>query len=264
MTASNKGTALVTGASTGIGEIYADRLADRGYDLILVARRKEALEAVAKKITDRTGRKVEVLRADLSLREDIATVEQRLATDGSITLLVNNAGISLAGSFLDNDSAKIEQLLTINVTAPTLLSAVAAKAFKARNAGGIVNIASVLAFGPEMFDGIYSGSKAHLVNITHSLAAQLKGTNVRVQVVAPGATRTEIWKKSGKDIDTLLPGKVMETADLVDAALRGYDMGELVTIPPLHDESLYLAYEKARMAMLPNLSNKDVAERYRG
>ncbi|KAF1005004.1 MAG: Serine 3-dehydrogenase [Luteibacter sp.] len=263
MNASTKGTALVTGASSGIGEVYAERLADRGYDLILVARRTERLESLATKLRDRTGRQVEVLRADLSDRAGIDAVEQRLATDEAITLLVNNAGVSLQGSILDNDSAAIEQLVTVNITAPTLLSAVAAKAFKARDKGGIINIASVLALVPELFDGIYSGSKAHVVNITLGLASQLKDTKVRAQAVLPGATRSEIWEKSGKDVDALMPGKVMETADLVDAALLGYDRGEVVTLPTLHDDGHYAAYDQARLTMAPLLANKDVAPRYR-
>ncbi|SEM55475.1 hypothetical protein SAMN02800694_1492 [Luteibacter sp. UNCMF331Sha3.1] len=263
MSTENKGTALVTGASSGIGELYAERLADRGYDLILVARRVDRLEAVARNIHARTGRKVEVLRGDLTNRADIATVERRLRDDSAITMLVNNAGISLEGSTLDNDSDNIERIVTINILAPTLLTAAAAQAFVARDKGGIINIASVLAFAPEAFDGIYSGSKAHMVNLTLGLAAKLPTKNVRVQAVLPGATRTEIWEKSGKDVDTLLPGMVMETADLVDAALVGYDRGETITIPPLQDENQYIAYRDARLAMAPNLSRKEVAPRYR-
>jgi short-subunit dehydrogenase len=263
MSTEKKGTAIVTGASSGIGQVYAERLAARGYDLILVARRLDRLEALVKSIGEKTGRKVEALKADLTQKADVALVEKRLKDDASITLLVNNAGISLEGSILDNDTAAIEQLIAINITAPTVLSAAAAKVFKARDKGGIINIASVLAFVPDLFDGIYSGSKAHVVNITLGLAAQLKGTHVRAQAVLPGATRSEIWEKSGKDVDALLPGMVMETADLVDAGLLGYDRGEVVTIPPLHDEGQYQAYEAARLAMGPNLSRKEVAPRYR-
>ncbi len=263
MSTENKGTAIVTGASSGIGEVYAERLAARGYDLILVARRLDRLEALVKKIGEKTGRKVEALKADLTQKADVALVEKRLKEDASITLLVNNAGISLEGSILENDTAAIEQLIAINITAPTVLSAVAAKVFKARDKGGIINIASVLAFVPDLFDGIYSGSQAHVVNITLGLAAKLKGTNVHDQAVLPGATRSAIWEKSGKDVDVLLPGMVMETADLVDAGLLGFDRGEVVTIPPLHDEGQYLAYEAARLAMGPNLSRKEVAPRYR-
>lgn len=263
MSTESKGTAVVTGASSGIGQVYAERLAARGYDLILVARRLERLEALGKKLTAETGRKVEAVQADLTQREGVAKVEAILDSNPSVTLLVNNAGISLDGSVLENDTPKIEQILAINTVAPTVLTAAAAKQFVARNKGGIINIASVLAFAPETFDGIYSGTKAHLINVSQSLAAKVKDTNVRVQAVLPGATRSEIWENSGKDVDALLPGMVMETADLVDAALLGFDRGEVVTIPPLHDEAQFLAYEAARHAMAPNLSRKEVAPRYR-
>ena len=263
MSTENKGKALITGASSGIGEVYAQRLADRGYDLVLVARRLDRLEALAKDIAGRTGRKAEVLQADLGDRAGIAAVERRLAEDPAITLFVNNAGISLNGSILENGSEQIEQLIVVNTLAPTLLAAAAAKAFVSRDKGGIINIASVLALAPEMMDGLYSGTKSHLINVTLGLAAKLQGTHVRVQAVLPGATRSEIWEKSGKDVDAMLPGMVMDTADLVDAALIGYDRGEVVTIPPLEDEGQYKAYEAARLAMAPNLSRKDVGTRYR-
>lgn len=263
MSTENKGKALITGASSGIGEVYARRLADRGYDLILVARRLDRLETLAKDIGARTGRHAETLQADLGSREGIAAVERRLAEDLEITLFVNNAGISLNGSILENGSKEIEQLIVVNTLAPTVLAAAAAKAFVARNKGGIISIASVLALVPEMMDGLYSGTKAHLINMTLGLASKLQGTNVRAQAVLPGATRSEIWEKSGKDVDAILPGMVMDTADLVDAALIGYDRGEVVTIPPLEDEGQYKAYEAARLAMAPNLSRKDVGTRYR-
>jgi short-subunit dehydrogenase len=186
-----------------------------------------------------------------------------LANDSSITLLVNNAGISLEGSVLENDAANIEKILAINTVAPTVLTAEAAQQFVKRNKGAIINIASVLAFAPEMMDGIYSGTKSHLLNVTLGLASRLQGTNVHVQAVLPGATKSEIWENSGKDPEALLPGMVMETADLVDAALLGFDRGEVVTIPPLHDEGQYKAYNDARVAMGPNLSRKEVAPRYR-
>ena len=121
----------------------------------------------------------------------------------------------------------------------------------------------MLALAPELLDGVYSGSKAYLLNLTLKLALDVKDSGVRVQAVLPGATRTEIWERSGKDVDALLPGKVMDVEDLVDAALVGLDKGEVVTIPPLADERLWTAYNDARLAMAPNLSSRDVAARYR-
>jgi uncharacterized protein len=263
MALKTKGTALVTGASSGIGAVYADRLAARGYDLILVARNAARMETLATRLREKTGRDVEVLTADLAVPEELAAVRDRLAGDPSITLLVNNAGISLNGGLLENDPADLERLIAVNITAPTLLSAAAGRAFSGRGTGAIVNIASVLALAPEMLDGVYSGSKAFLLNLSIDLAAKLRDAGVVVQAVLPGATRTEIWERSGKDVDAILPGMVMEVGDLVDAALVGLDRGETVTIPPLADEAQWIAYDEARRAMAPNLSRRDVAARYR-
>jgi short-subunit dehydrogenase len=258
-----KGTALVTGASTGIGAVYAERLARRGHDLILVARDAARLEAVAKRVRAETGRTVEVLPADLSVPADTARLATRLASDPAITVLVNNAGIALDGGLLQTGAAALQNLIAVNITAPTLLAAAAAKAFVGRQRGAIINIASVLALAPELLEGVYSGSKAYLLNLSLKLALDVKAGGVRVQAVLPGATRTEIWERSGKDVDALLPGQVMSIGDLVDAALVGFDKGEVVTIPPLADERLWTAYNEARLALAPNLSRQEVADRYR-
>jgi short-subunit dehydrogenase len=257
------GTALVTGASTGLGAVYADRLARRGHDLILVARDAARMEALAGRLRAETGRTVEVLPADLTDPAALALVADRLATDAAITLLVNNAGMSLKGGLLDNGPAEVQRLIALNITAPTLLAGAAAKAFLARRAGTIVNIASVLALAPEAYDGVYSGSKAFILNLSLSLAGKLREAGVQVQAVLPGATRTEIWERSGTNVNAFPPGMVMEAGDLVDAALRGLDRGETVTIPPLAEEAQWTTYNEARLAMAPNLSRRDVAPRYR-
>jgi short-subunit dehydrogenase len=234
-----QGTALITGASSGIGAVYAERLARRGYDLILVARDGGRLDALAEKLGEETGRKVDVLRADLTDPADVSTVAERLSSDASISLLVNNAGMSLNGGLLENEAPALERIIALNITAPTLLASAAGKAFVQRG-GAIINIASVLALAPEMFDGVYSGSKAYILNLTLGLANAYADTKLRVQAVLPGATRTEIWERSGKDVNALPAEWVMEVGDLVDAALVGFDKGETVTIPPLADESLWL------------------------
>jgi uncharacterized protein len=257
------GTALVTGASTGLGAVYADRLAHRGHDLILVARDGARMEALAARLRTETGRMVEVLPADLTDPAALARVADRLATDAAITLLVNNAGMSLRGGLLDNGPAEVQRLIALNITAPTLLAGAAAKAFLARRAGTIVNIASVLALAPEAYDGVYSGSKAFILNLSLSLAGKLREGGVHVQAVLPGATRTEIWERSGTDVNAFPPGMVMEAGDLVDAALLGLDRGEAVTIPPLAEEAQWTAFNEARLAMAPNLSRREVAPRYR-
>ena len=255
-------TAVVTGASSGIGAVYADRLARRGHDLVLAARDVGRLEALAERLRTETGRTIEVLGADLTAEADLAALEHRVAAP-DVVMLVNNAGMSLNGGLLDNGAETLERIIALNVTAPTRLAAAAGKAFVARGGGAVVNIASVLAFAPERFDGVYSGTKAYLLNLSLSLAAQVEAHGVRVQAVLPGATRTEIWARSGKDIDAFPAEMVMEVDDLVDAALVGLDAGETVTSPPLADAGLYNAYEAARAAMGPHLSRREVAARYR-
>lgn len=257
------GTALITGASTGLGAVYADRLAKRGHDLILVARNGAQMEELAAKLRAETGVTVDVVAADLTNGDDVTRIEQRLFDDANVTLFVNNAGMSLNGGTLDNSPAEIQTIIALNITAAARLAIAAGKAFGARGKGAIVNIASVLALAPEAFEGVYSGSKAFLLNLSLALANSLREQGVVVQAVLPGATRTEIWERSGKDIDTFPAEMVMDAGDLVDAALLGLDRGEEVTIPPLADEGQWDAYHAARLAMGPGLSRRDVADRYR-
>jgi short-subunit dehydrogenase len=260
---SGKGTALVTGASSGIGAVYADRLAHRGYDLVLVARDAFRLDTLAERLRAQTGRRVDVLPADLAAAADLAKVAARVENDPAMTMLVNNAGILLSGGLLDSDADAVDRLIAVNITAPTRLAAAAARAFSQAGHGAIVNIASVLALAPEVFEGAYSGSKSYLLSLSLQLAGELKSAGVRVQAVLPGATRTELWERSGKDADAMMPGLVMTAGDLVDAALLGLDRGEVVTIPPLADETLYETYLAARLALAPHLSRQQVAPRYR-
>jgi len=169
----NLGTALVTGASSGIGAVYADRLARRGHDLILVARNAEQLEALASRLRAEFGRAVDVLPADLTDPVQLATVAERIAAESNLTLLVNNAGIALDGTLATTSASEVSKLIALNVTAPALLAQAALKAFQSKEAGGIINIASVLALAPEIMEGVYSGSKAFLLNLTQGLAHEL-------------------------------------------------------------------------------------------
>jgi len=256
-----KQVALITGASAGIGATYADRLAKRGHALVLVARDTHRLDALATRLRAETGTSIEVLPADLTRDSDVAKIEQRLLT-GDITLLINNAGMSLKGGLLENGPAALEQIIALNVTAPTRLAAAAAKSFVGRGSGAIVNLSSVLAFAPEMFEGVYSGTKAYLLNLSQAMATQLGPRGVYVQAVLPGATRTELWEKAGRDMNDFPPGFLMDVDAMVDAALVGFDRRETVTIPPLPDEGQFLAMQQARLAMAPNLSRSDVPARY--
>jgi hypothetical protein len=263
MTHSSKGIALVTGASSGIGAVYADRLAKRGYDLILVARNVERLDALATRLRAETGATVDVLPADLADAAQLAQVVARIAAEPTLSLLVNNAGIALDGTLATAPAQDIAQLIALNVTAPTLLAHAAVRAF-ATAGGAIINISSVLALAPEIMEGVYSGSKAFLLNMTQGLVRELgPDSAIRVQAVLPGATRTEIWDRSGKDVESFPPDWIMAVDDLVDAALLGFDRGETVTIPPLQDESGWTALNDARLALAPQLSRREVAPRYR-
>jgi short-subunit dehydrogenase len=247
-------TALITGASSGIGAIYADRLARRGHDLILVARNRDKLQTLAASITDTTGRNVEVVVADLGDRADLARVEDILRRDASITTLVNNAGVGTHTALLDSDVERMEAMIDLNVTALMRLTYAAVPGFVARGAGTIINIASIVAVAPEQLNGVYGGSKAFVQAFTTSLNHELAGKGLRIQSVLPGATATDFWEVGGLPIEHLPAGIVMRADDMVDAALAGLDLGETSTIPALRDAALWDAFEAARAALGPQLS----------
>jgi short-subunit dehydrogenase len=257
-----KGTALITGASSGIGAVYADRLSRRGYDLILVARNQDRLDQLANRLTSATGRSIEVVAADLGNKADVHRIEEILRGDASITMLVNNAGIGGAAPLLGSEVDKMEDMIELNVTALTRLTYAAAPQFVARGNGTIVNIASIVAVAPEVLNGVYGGTKAFVLAFSQSLHHELAPRGVRVQAVLPGATRTEFWDIAGLPVEHLPDGTVMSAADLVDAALAGLDQGELATIPSLPDAADWKAFEAARGALLPNLSRSAPAVRY--
>jgi uncharacterized protein len=260
----SNGTALITGASSGIGAIYADRLASRGYNLILVSRSRARLDTLGSGITDRTGRSVEVVAADLADIADLARVETILKTDASITLLVNNAGIGAPVPTWQADVDLMEQMIDINVTALMRLTYAAVPGFVARGEGTVINIASTVALAPEfMLNGVYGGTKAFVLALSASLHNELADKGVRVQVVLPGATATDFWDISGVPLAGVPTEIVMPAKTMVDAALAGLDLGETVTIPALPDTAAWNAFEDARTAMVPNLSRAVPAERYR-
>lgn len=255
-------TALITGASSGIGATYAARLARRGHDLVLVARNRERLEALAAKLRSETGRSIDVFPADLTNKSDLLKVEERLRTDSQIGMLVNNAGVAAGGPVSASDPDLLEQMVQLNTITPMRLARAAAEAFASRGSGTLINISSVLALAPELFNGAYSGTKAFLLNLSLALDAELQGKGVRVQAVLPGATRTEIWERAGMDVSTFPAAMVMEVGEMVDAALAGLDQGELVTIPSLPDPADWQRFESARQALGPNLSRNIAAVRY--
>jgi hypothetical protein len=261
--ATTLGTALITGASTGIGSVYADRLAKRGHDLILVARDKQRLDALAGRLRAETGRKIEVLPADLTAPADLRRVEERLRGDSAITTLVNNAGMAVNGTLDTVDADKLETLIDLNVTALTRLAVAITPRLIARQGGTVINVASVLALAPEMFSATYNATKAFVLSFTQSMQAELGKNGIRVQAVLPGATRTEIWERAGIDVNQLPAEMVMHVDEMVDAALAGFDQGEQVTIPSLPDAADWDNFIKARQALGPNLSHNRAAARFK-
>jgi short-subunit dehydrogenase len=258
----NKGTALVTGASSGIGAVYAERLAEQGYDVILVARNRDRLNALATRITSKTGRNFEVVTADLGATADLRRVEEILRRDASITMLVNNAGVGATAPLLDSDADKMDAMIALNVTSLMRLTKAVAPGFVARGGGTIINISSIVAVSPEMLNGVYGGTKAFVLAFSQSLHHELANKGVRVQAVLPGATSTEFWDIAGLPVSNLPQSIVMTAADMVDASLAGLEQGELVTIPALPELADWDKFEGARQALVPNLSRSAPAGRY--
>jgi uncharacterized protein len=256
-----KGTALITGASTGIGAVYADRLARRGHDLILVARDLQKLDALADRLRKETGRQVSTFKADLTATEDLRAVERRLAEDSNITVLVNNAGLGATAPLLASKPEDLDPMIHLNVIALTRLAHAAAPGFAARGNATIINIASIVAIAPEVLNGAYGGSKAYVLAFTQSMHKEL-GDKIRVQAVLPGATSTPFWETAGTPIQHLPQEIVMTAEDMVDAALSGLDQGEVVTIPSLPDLGEWERYNAARLEMAPKLSQAKPAARY--
>src|SRR5215472_8066606 len=168
------GLAVITGASSGIGAIYAERLARRGYDLLLVARDRERMDSLANRLAADSRHKVEILAADLTDSNDLARVERILREDTRITLLVNNAGMASTASLLNSDVAEMSRMMSLDVYALTRLYA-AVPGFVKRGSGTIINIGSIVAIGPEILNGVY-GTKAFVLGFSQSLRKELAGT----------------------------------------------------------------------------------------
>lgn len=257
---STRPTVLITGASTGIGAVYADRFAQRGHDLVLVARDKARLDTLAARLRSEHDVAVDVIPADLTQLADLTTVENHLRDDARIGILVNNAGAALSGHFVDQSTDSVAQLVALNTTALVrLASAIAPRLVKAGD-GAIINIGSVVGLAPEFGMSVYGATKAFVLFLSQGLSLELSPQGVYVQAVLPAATRTEIWDRSGVDINTL--SEIMEVGDLVDAALVGFDRREPVTIPPLHEAERWDDLQGARQGLLGQIRQSAVAQRY--
>lgn len=253
-------TVLITGASSGIGAVYAARFAQRGHDLVLVARDQSRLDTLAASLRAEHDVNVEALQADLTQLSDLQTVEARLRDDARIGILVNNAGAAQSGTFIEQSTDSVAQLVALNTTALVrLASAIAPRLAKAGD-GAIINIGSVVGLAPEFGMSVYGATKAFVLFLSQGLSLELSPQGVYVQAVLPAATRTEIWDRAGIDINTLTD--IMEVGDMVDAALVGFDRREVVTIPPLHEGERWDALQAARQGLLGQIRQSAVAQRY--
>ena len=258
-------TAVVTGASSGIGAVYAERLAARGYDLVLVARRADRLNALADKLSTAHGRKVQVLVADLANESDLVRVEAVLKSDASVRMLVNNAGIARFRPFAQSSIDDSASQIALNITALTRLALAVLPGFVARNDGVLVNVASILAVHALPISTVYSATKAYVLQFSRGLQQELASTGVKVQAILPAATETEIWTEdvSGVGLSALAKDTVMRVDDLVDAALAGLDQGEAVTWPSVGDVGLWNTFDAARVALVGATQTGTPAARYK-
>ena len=228
-------TALVTGATAGIGLAFAQQLADQGYDLVLVARDQARLEETAADLRT-TGVAVEVLAADLADRTQLATVERRVSdADSPIDLLVNNAGYGLKFRFVENSADDEEGMLNVLVTAVMRLSHAAIVAMSARGSGGIINVSSVAAFLPR---GTYSAAKAYVNSFTEWAHNEYAPAGVQVMALCPGFTRTEFHGRMGVDQSSAPDWMWLDVNDLVATALKDYAKGKAFSIPSAQYKAL--------------------------
>lgn len=257
--ADSRGVALITGASSGIGAVYADRLAARGKDLVLVARRRDRLDSMAAELGKKHGVAVEGVEADLGEAADLARVQGLLRDRSDIDFLVNSAGLWAPGVSVSADPAAVEQLVKVNVLALTLMSLSVTPRFKQADHGTIVNIGSLIAFKSSPTAASYCSSKAYALNFSRSLQAEFANTGVKVQLVIPGFVHTEFF--GGKTPS--LPEHLFSSAEnIVDSAMQGLDANELVCIPTLHDVSLFAKFEEARQAITDATQTGEPAPRY--
>lgn len=220
---------VVTGASSGIGEVFARKLAARGYDLILVARRAERLAQVAASLPVET----EVVAADLTVPEDLARVEEKLRMCGRLGLLVNNAGFGTLGRFWEAELAGQERMHRLHVTATMRLTHAALGNLAPRETGAVINVSSVAAFSQSEGNVSYCATKARMNSFTEGLAIELRrmGSPVRVQALCPGFTVTEFHETLGMDRRQIPKFLWMSPESIVDASLRGLDRGTVIVIP---------------------------------
>ncbi|MGE0115408.1 MAG: SDR family NAD(P)-dependent oxidoreductase [Steroidobacteraceae bacterium] len=235
-TQDRKGTALVTGTSSGIGAAFAERLAREGYDLILVARRRDKLEAQAQRLHQATGVKIETLVTDLSNPADLHRVEDRIASEANLTMLVNNAGRGDIMPFTDMPRDIAENMIALNVTALTRLTHAVVPGMLARGGGAIINVASGLAYCVMAPFTVYGATKAFVAHFTELLHEEVGARGIRLQALIPGLTRTNLGNAEEKGFFDQFPKEIVMSPEvLVDASMTSLAMGELFCFPLLDD-----------------------------
>ncbi|MGZ8311494.1 MAG: SDR family NAD(P)-dependent oxidoreductase [Allosphingosinicella sp.] len=255
-------SALVTGASAGIGRSFAVQLAAAGYDLVLVARRRDRLEALARELSAAHGVEAEILPADLSADDDVATVERRILDSGPLDLVINNAGYATRGAVAQLDAAATEKMLRVNIFALVRLSAAAMRRMTAEGKGAIVNVASGTVFMQMPGNAGYGASKNFVVAFTRHMQVEAAGSAVQVQLLIPGVVATEFHDVAGADLNRFPPQMVMQADDLVAASLKALETGEPVCIPSLPEAADWQAYVEAEGKVAGNVSRQHPAERY--
>lgn len=260
---------LITGASSGIGAVFAERLAQQAYDPILVARRADRLESLAARLRDRFARAPEVVAADLADPAGLRTVEAHIAAQPDLEMLVNNAGFGAYKPFAELGADEADELIRLQVTAVTRLTRAALPGMIARGRGAIINVSSRLAWSatidaPHLPQrAVYAATKSYINVFSQILATELRGTGVRVQALCPGVVRTEFHERQGMDPARFPPAIVMTPEDVVTASLAGLAMGEVVCVPALQDPGALVRFQEAERRMFENPSG-ELADRYRG
>lgn len=251
-------TAVITGASSGLGRTFAIQLAQQGYNLILVARRQAELEELAAQLSVN----VQIVIADLTNTADLERVADILTTDTSITMLINNAGTSVMSTFTEGSYAKQLDQITLNLVAPVRLSHAVLQGFKQRNQGTLVNIGSVIGFHSLPVTSVYAGTKAFLDRFSQGLQEEFKGTNVKIILAAPAGVTTDIYDKAGVSLSSFDPAIFMTIDDCVHAILSGIAKNEVMILPSVEDYQLFLDYDNARLKLFGTTQTGRPASRY--
>ena len=229
--------ALITGASSGLGEEYARQLAETGTDLVLVARRKERLEVLAAELETRFGIKVEIFPADLSQDADVKNLAEKISGIQELDLLINNAGFGGKGSFYKDTGEEAWRMIKVHVVAPTELTRAALPGMIDRKRGAIINVASIAAFSP-LSGALYSSTKAFLVMFSENLQTELIETGIKIQALCPGLTHTEFHQVAGIKKEAI-PGILWMKADrVVRISLRALTKNKVIVIPGVRNKFL--------------------------